>query len=493
MQPLPPKTREAAGATTWSAVEISCRYGAQFVVMLILARLLQPSDFGQIAMLVVFTSVATLLVDGGFSASLVQNQRASADDETTVFLFSTSAALVACAALWAGAPAIAGFYQEPSISPLLRFVSVTLPLAAIGSVPDAVLTRRLDFKSRTRAEIVATLASAFVAITAAWRGFGVWSLAWHAMTSTALRSLMLWRYSRWRPTGVFSAASFRRLFGFGGYLLLAGLLDTLALRLQSLLIGKLFDARALGYYALAQNTQQAPTSFVGSVLNRVGLPVFSSVAHQPEKLVGALRLSLRAALFVFVPCMVGIAVTAGPLIDLLYGKRWSGAAPILSLLALSAALWPLHVLNLAALNAQGRSHLYFRLEVVKKIVGVGLILACSPGGPLMIAAAVLATSLFGTFVNTWYTKRLLGYGLLAQLSDQRSTLLLSCAAALVGWAILHWNRPSLPATAAAILLAGIVYFVGARLSANPGLAELIALARGLRSPAQPPPPAETAP
>jgi O-antigen/teichoic acid export membrane protein len=477
--PATPLTHRAAGAAWWSALEISARYGAQFIVMIILARLLTPADFGLIAMLLVFTSIGALLVDSGFSTALIQRQNTNADDETTVFLLSTGASVFVAVILWLAAPAIADFYSQPELIPLTRLLLFVLPLGALASVPDALLTKKLDFKARAKAETFASLFSGVVAVILAWRGFGVWSLAWQGIVLISVRALLLWWYSGWRPRGRFHSASFRNLFGFGSYMLMSSLLDTISVRLQSLLIGKLFDSRTLGYYTLAQNTQQAPTSFMGSLLNRVGLPVFSTVADQPAKLLGALRLSLRAAMFLFVPCMLGIAVVAKPLMGLLYGARWESAAPILSILAVSAALWPLHVLNLAALSAQGRSDLFFRLELVKKIIAISLILAVSPFGPKAIAAAVLLASLFGVIINTWYSKRLLGYGLLAQLSDQRNTFALALTAALAGWTILHWNNPGMLPTLAAIGAAVVVYISGAILFRSAALAELVSIGRSL--------------
>jgi O-antigen/teichoic acid export membrane protein len=262
-------------------------------------------------------------------------------------------------------------------------------------------------------------------------------------------------------------------------MLLAGLLDALSVRLQSLLIGRMFDANVLGFYTIAQNTQQAPTSFIGGILTRVGLPVFSRVADQPTKLLGALRVSLRCALFVFIPCMVGIALVARPLVELLYGTRWDPAAPILTLLALSAALWPLHVLNLAALSALGRSDLYFRLELIKKIIAVVLIVSSAPFGAVAVAASVLAASVFAVAINTWYSRSLLGYGMIAQLSDQRGTLALAAVSAACGWSVLHWNPPSLAATAVSIALAAMIYLGGAYVFRNQGLRELIVLIRGI--------------
>lgn len=474
-------THRAAHATWWSALEITSRYGVQFAVMVVLARLLTPSDFGLIAMLLVFTAVAALLVDSGFGTALVQKQGTSDNDETTVFLFSSGASVAVAVGLWFAAPAIALFYAQPLLTPLTRLLLFVLPLSALAAVPDALLTQRLDFKARAKAEIIASLCSGALAILLAWRGLGVWSLAWQAVSAIGLRAALLWVYSGWRPRGRFELSAFRSLGGFGGYMLMANLLNTISLRLQSLLIGKMFDSRALGYYTLAQNTQLAPAQFMSGVLNRVGLPVFATVADQREKLVGALRLSLRVAIFVFVPCMVGIAVVAKPLIIILYGARWAPAAPLLTLLAVSATFWPLHVLNLAAIGARGRSDLIFRLEVLKRIVSIGLIVAASFYGVMAIAWAVLVSGLFAVAINTWYSKKLLGYGVLAQLLDQASTLAITGLAALTGWLVLHWMPPGAPAMILAIVGAAVVYLGTAALSRNTAFMEILELGRTMRS------------
>jgi len=469
----------AAHATWWSALEIIARYGVQFVAMLVLARLLTPADFGLIAMLLVFTTLAALLVDGGFGTALVQRQHTTDNDETTVFLTSLGMAVVLAVILWMAAPAIAAFYSQPTLTPLTRLLLFVLPLSALAAVPDALLTQRLDFRARANSEIIASLCSGVLAVALAWQGFGVWSLAWQAIAAIGLRALLLWLFSGWRPRGRFDTSSFRRLFRFGGYMLMANLLNTFSIRLQSLLIGRMFDSRALGYYTLAQNTEQAPAQFMSGVLNRVGLPVLSTVADQPAKLVGALRLSLRVAIFVFVPCMMGIAVVAHSLIIVLYGSRWTPAAPLLSVLAIAGMFWPVHVLNLAAIGALGRSDLVFKLEIIKRVVSIPLIVAGSFYGVLAVAWAVLVSSVFGVIVNTWYSHKLLNYGVLAQLRDQSATLLLSAVAAAVAWLASHWLAHAPLALTVAILAAATAYLGGAALGKILAWRELLEVAHAM--------------
>jgi O-antigen/teichoic acid export membrane protein len=477
---MPGLEKRAASAAWWSTLEILARYGVQFLVMVALARLLTPDDFGLIAMLLVFTSLGTLLVDSGFGAALIQRQQTTADDETTVFIFTMVAGVTAGAILALAAPAISAFFHQPRLADLTRVMAVVLPLGAFAAVPDALLTMKLNFRARARAEVVASLCSGTVAIILALQGFGVWSLAWQSIVSIGVRGALLWAYSGWRPLGRYRYASFRSLFGFGGYMLLTGLLNAAAVRLQSLLIGKLFDARTLGFYTLAQNTQQAPASLIDGILRRVGLPVFSTIAQDRIKLRAALRTSLRMAMFLFVPCMVGIAVVAKPLVELMYGARWIPAAQILGVLSLSAALWPVHILNLAAIGAQGRSNLLLRVEIAKQLIGIALIAAASQWGPLAIAWAVLASGVSGVGINAYYSKKLLDYGPVEQLVDQTATFVLSAIAAAAGWAILHWAAPGPISMLGAIMAAAVIYGVLAVLTGNIALNGLLSVVRTLR-------------
>lgn len=477
---MPNLETRAASAAWWSTLEILARYGVQFLVMVVLARLLTPDDFGLIAMLLVFTSIATLLVDSGFGAALIQRQQTTADDETTVFVFTMIVGVATALILALIAPAIAAFFNQPKLADLARVMAAVLPLGAFAAVPDALLTMKLNFRARARAEVIASLCSGTVAVALALQGFGVWSLAWQSIVSIGVRGALLWVYSRWRPLGRYRAASFRSLFGFGGYMLLTGLLNAAAVRLQSLLIGKLFDAPTLGFYTLAQNTQQAPASLIDGILRRVGLPVFSTIAQDRIKLRAALRTSLRMAMFLFVPCMVGIAVVAKPLVELMYGARWIPAAQILSVLSLSAALWPVHILNLAAIGAQGRSNLLLRVEIVKQLIGIILIVAASHWGPLAIAWAVLVSGVFGVGINAYYSKKLLNYGPVEQLFDQASTFGLSAIAAAAGWAVLHWTTPGPISMLGAIMAAAMIYGTLAALTGNIALNGLLSVVRTLR-------------
>lgn len=465
--------RRGAHAALWSALEMSARYGVQIATTIVLARLLTPSDFGLLAILLVFTSFGALLTDAGFGVALIQKRESTPDDETTVLCTTLLTSLLAVLILWFAAPGIASFYRMPEFVPTTHVMAWILPIGAMGAVPDALLTKRLDFQSRTHAQALSSVASAIVGIALSLLGAGVWSLVFQALTEAGVRTSLLWKFSAWRPRGRFCLKSLHGLFGIGGYMLLSGLLSTVSTRIQSLLIGKLFEARDLGLYSLAQNATQAPASFFGSVLNRVGLPMLSNLSDDRQRLRLALSFSLRVSMFVFLPCMVGIALLARPLVDLVYGPQWSSAAPMLTWLALATALWPVHVLNLVALSAQGRTDLYFRLEIVKNVTMALATLVASPFGPVMVSVAMLVTSVCAAVINTWYSGKILGYGLIQQSNDQLKTVLAAALAALPAWYILHWSHmPKWAAIACAAAAAGATYLACSAALRQPALREI---------------------
>ena len=478
---MEPFAYRATHASFWSALEIAARYGVQFVVMVVLARLLQPADFGLMAMLMVFIAFAALLTEGGLSSALVQKQKTTSDEEASVFLVNLVVGCMLAFALWMLATSVASFYREPMLVPLLHLSVWVLPLGAMAAVPNAILTQQLDFRTRAMAEFVASLLSGVLALWLAWRGHGVWSLAWQALVGAGLRAMLLWVLSGWRPRGRFDGRAFLGLLRFGGFLLLANVLNLVSVSLQSLLIGRLFDARTLGFYTLAKDTQQAPAQFMTSLLNRVGLPLFSTVAGDSAKLEEALRLSLRLSMFVFVPIMVAVAVVAEPLVMVLYGPTWGPSAPLLSVLALAAALWPLHVLNLAAISARGRSDLVLKLEIIKALISFPLIFFACFFGVQAIAWAVLVSSLVCAGINTRHSYLVLGCGLRAQLDEIRPTLLLTLLAAGSAWLALGMTTkyPVALALSAAVVI--VVYVGGAVIFRLQAWRSLIDSLRLLRS------------
>jgi teichuronic acid exporter len=437
-------------AITWSGADALFRQLLQTAISIALARLLSPEEFGTIALLYLFVGVASAFVDSGFSAALVRHQDVTHLDETTVFWFNLALGVLLAAALWAAAPLISGLFELPVLVPLTAIMALNVLISALGSIHITLLTKRLDFRTQMKVGAVATAAAGLVAIAMAWRGYGVWALAAQTLVATSVSTALLWFYSSWRPSAAFSRASARRLFGFGGYLLAAGLLDTFYNRMYTLLIGKYFGVRELGYFSRADGAKQMPVSVLATILTRVSFPAFAAAAEDKAQLRRGVRLALRAMMLLNVPMMLGMAALAEPFVLTLFGVQWLPAVPLLQVLCLGSVFWPLHVINLNVLTAQGHSHLFFRLEVVKKLVGIVLLVVGSFYGVMGIAWSQVVFGLLGFVINAHYTRLHLDYGPLAQVLD------------------------FLPMVAIAIPMALVVHWIGAQLELPP-VVELLGL------------------
>jgi teichuronic acid exporter len=451
--------QRALTATLWSGLDILLRQGLQFVVAIVLARLLSPTEFGTVATLAIFTGIAAVLMDGGLSAALIQRQDADHTDESTVFWFNLGIGLAIALALCASAPAIAAFFALPDLTPLTFAMALSVFVGGAGAIHTTLLSKRLEFRKLMKINASAALMSGCVAVTLALAGYGVWALAAQSVAMAVSTTLFLWLADAWRPALVFSRESARKLFGFGGYHLASSLLEALYSRLYTVLIGRLYGTRDLGLYSYAETTRQMPGSFMISVLARVALPMFSAAAHDRATLRRGMQLSIRGMMLLNAPIMLGIAALAEPAVRLLFGQQWSQAAPILRVLCLAGLFYPLHAINLHALMAQGHSNLMFKLEATKKTLGLALIFCGAGFGVLGIAWSQVLFSLASTAINAWYSRRLLGYGLTEQMRDAGPVVIAAGAMAAVVFAVqLHWH----PAPWLAILslgLAGAMVFL----------------------------------
>jgi O-antigen/teichoic acid export membrane protein len=281
---------------------------------------------------------------------------------------------------------------------------------------------------------VSTVISGVVAIVMAWKGYGVWALAVQTVAASLVTTALLWLLSAWRPKWLFSFKSVKRLFGFGGYMLASGLLDIAYNRIYTLLIGKFYGVHELGFYNRADNTKQLPVGVLSGIMGRVAFPIFSAAAHDVVKLRKGVQLALRLMMLVNIPMMLGLAAVAEPLITVLFGEKWLPAVPIMQVLCIGGIFWPLHVINLNVLMAQGHSHLFFRLEVVKKIVGSILLLIGTFYGVMGIAWSQVAFGIVGFFINSHYSRIHLQYGPSHQLRDTLPIFIIS----FIATAIVYW-------------------------------------------------------
>lgn len=408
---------KSISAVLWSAADIFSRRGIQFIISLILARLLTPEEFGTIAVLYLFIGIASIFVDSGFLEALIQRQDITSTDESTVFWFNLLMGSLVATVLWWLAPWIAAFFGLAVLIPLTKVMAINLFISALGAIHNTLLIKKLNFRTPMKIGAASTFLSGMVAVYLAIEGYGVWALAIQTMIATILSTSLLWIYSTWRPQLVFSFISVKRLFGFGGYLLLSGLLDTIYNRAYTLLIGKFYGFRELGFYSRAEGTKQLPVGILIGVLSSVVFPIFSEAAHEKEKLRRGVQLALRSIMLINLPIMIGLMATAEPVILTLFGSQWLPSVPILQVLCLAGALWPLHVINLNVLKAQGHSRLFFRLEVIKKIIGTVFLIIGAQYGVLGIAWSQVFFGVIAFLINAHYTRLYLDYGFVEQVLD----------------------------------------------------------------------------
>ncbi len=407
----------AIQAVFWGLLDRVGQHGIQFVITIILARLLVPEQYGLIGMLSIFIEVAKVFIDSGFGAALIQKKNTTDVDECSMFYFNLLVGLLAAGLLCALAPWVAAFYDRPILTPLTCALSVTLVLHSLGAVQSALLSKRIDFKTQLKVSMAATLLSGVIGITMAFRGFGVWSLVGQYIGSSFFRTLFLWRLNTWRPQWLFRWGALRGMFGFGSSLLASGVLNTVFDNIYLVAIGRLFSATHLGLYFGAQRMQNLVTLNITGVITQVAFPVFSLIQDDPVRLKSFMRKAMRMLALVNFPAMVGLALTARPLVHVLLTDKWAAAVGWLQLLCAAGLLYPFQALHLNALKAQGHSDLYFRLEVLKKTLIVILIAITYRWGVNGLIGGQIAMSVLSYYINSYYTGRFLHYHLGEQLLD----------------------------------------------------------------------------
>ena len=354
----------------WSGIGKFGTLALNFLSNLVLARLLLPSDYGAIGMLHVFIALSSVFVNAGFGSALIQKKNPTHLDYTSVFYWNLAASVIFYAALFFSAPAIARFYNMPELCKILRVQSLGLIVVAFAHVQSNQLQKQLRFRELSMRTIIATIIGTIVSITMALLGYGVWSLVFGNLVSSIASVFLLWWMSSWRPTREFSWQSLRELFNFGGLMALSSLVETLYSNLQSLIIGKWYSAKDLGYYTQARKLEGIPTTALSQIVGSVSFPVFSSLQDDKVRLVSAVRRNIKAVTYLNFPLMVLLIIIARPLITLLYGAKWEPSIPFFQILCIYSMVYTLNTLNTSVIKSLGRSGVFFIVQTSKRILGI---------------------------------------------------------------------------------------------------------------------------
>lgn len=392
-----------------------------------MARILTPADYGLVGMLAIFIAVSQSLIDSGFSQALIRKQDRSEIDNSTVFYFNIAVGVGLYFILFFCAPLIADFYNEPQLIPITRFIGLSLILNSFAVVQRALLTVSLDFKTQAKASFVGAILSGTIGISMAYTGFGVWAIVWQQISNLATVTILLWILSRWKPIWDYSWKSFRELFGFGSKLLASGLLDTIFKNLYLIVIGKFFKAPDLGYYTRAHQFADFASSNITGIFQRVTYPVLCTIQNDDIRLTDVYRRLLKTSAFVIFPLMMGLAAVAKPMIISFLTEKWLFSAILIQILCFSQMWYPMHAINLNLLQVKGRSDLFLKLEIIKKIITVIMLCITLPFGLIPMCLGMIVSSIIALVINTHYTGKLIHLGFLRQMKDLLPTLLLSIA------------------------------------------------------------------
>lgn len=403
---MTPSKRRVKSGLIWSAIDSFINQAISLVIMLVLASLLGPSDYGLVAMLAIFIAIAAVFVNSGFSSALIRKEDRDEKDYATTFFFSLAVSVVCYSILFFFAPVIADFYQHQELIDLTRIIALTVVMNAFAIIPRTKLTVELNFKSQAKANLTSLLCGGIIGLTMAFHGFGVWSLVAKQIISTFINVVMLNVLSPWKPTESFCTNTFKNLFGFGSKLLASNLLDTIYNNLYGLVIGKQFSATQLGFYNQANTLSSLPATTVTNVIQKVTYPMLSAMQGNGSKLDDAYLKTLKITTIVVFPLMFGLSIVSEPLVILLLGDKWNESAHLISILSMAFALYPVHAINLNMLQVKGRSDLFLKLEIIKKIIVTVVLFVTVPFGVVEMCVGIVVTSYISLFINTYYTAQL---------------------------------------------------------------------------------------
>lgn len=469
--------RETFKGTIWSSIERFSVQGISFIVMIIMARVLTPNDYGLVGMLTIFIAISQALIDSGFSQALIRKQDRSETDNSTVFYFNIAVGGILYLILFSCAPLIARFYDEPILVPLTRVISLSVLINSFVVVQRALLTVKIDFKTQAKASLTASVVSGAVGIIMVYTGWGVWSIVWYQITNLLINAILLWIFSKWRPTWQYSWSSFHELFGFGSKLAISAIIDTLYQNIYIIVIGKVFKAADLGYYTRAQQFAAFPSSNLTGIIQRVTFPVLCTIQDDDERLRNVYRRFLRMSAFIVFPLMIGLAAVAHPLVVILLKEQWAFTAILLQIICFSMMWHPIHAINLNLLQVKGRSDLFLKLEIWKKCVGVAILCTTVPFGLVAMCFGAIASSIISLIINTYYTGKLIDIGFFKQMRDLMPTLAYSLSMGLLVWCVVKM-MPTYPSQLISGLIIGTAYFILAtKATKSTDLRELISFIR----------------
>ena len=420
---------KAITGMAWSAIQNFAVQGISFAIGIILARILMPSDYGLIGMLAIFLAISQLFVESSFSSALIQKTDRTEVDYSTIFYFNLAVGVVFYLILFFSAPLIAQFFNAPQLTILTKVLSLNIIINSLSLVQQTRLTIKLDFKTQALISLFSVIISGTIGIFTAYRGFGVWALVIQSTSIALVRTVSLFYISKWVPLLIFSGSSFKQLFGFSSKLLGAGLVATIFNNIYSVLIGKIFAAKDLGFYTRARQYPEFLSGTSTSILQGVTFPILASLQNDRERMVSVYGRLMRMVVFFVVPALTLLALLSEPFIRFFLTEKWMPVAPLMQWLCFARMITPISALNMNILNAIGRSDLFFKVDISKLPLTVAALVITIPLGLLAVVIGHFVTTFICFFINAYYPGKLFGFGAARQIKEMRlvvyATLIMS--------------------------------------------------------------------
>ena len=465
----------AFNGVKWTSIEQVLSIGLSFVIGIIVARLVMPSDYGLIAMLGVFMALGGVFVNSGIATALVRHKENTQEDYSTAFYANVALGLVVYLVLYVLAPFISDFCEIPELKSVCRVYSLDVLLSSFTIVHVAKLTHEMRFKIQTYIKLVSLFVSGAVGISMAYYGYGVWALIWYSLSASILRTVLFWLFSGWHPSLVFSGKSVRYLFDFGSKMLLTSIIDVVYDNIYTLVIGKYYTATSAGYYNRSLQLSQFPQNLINHVVGGVVLPVLTPYQDDQSRLLSVYERLFRVTVFVTYPMMALMVVLAHPLIDLLLGQKWLPAVPYLQILVVAVVFTTLTIVNLNLFFVKGRSDIVLKIDILKKIIGFAIVVMMVPLGLKWICLGAVLYALASFVINCHQTDKLLGYGLWRQVRTALPSVFYSVVMSVAVFLCVQPIQSSFLQLVVGALVGILSYGALSSLFKEPALTELISM------------------
>ena len=441
----------------WRFAERCAAQLVTLIVSIILARILTPSDFGTVSLVMVFTTIMQVFVDSGLGTALIQKKNADDLDFSSVFYFNFAVCLILYAGMFIAAPYIAGFYNDVSLTPIIRVISLTIVISGVKGIQQSYVSRNMLFKRFFFATLGGTIFSAFLGIGMAYAGCGVWSIVAQQLSNTAIDTLILWITVKWRPKKMFSWSRLKSLLSYGWKLLASSLLDTVYNNLRNLVIGKIYTSADLAYYNQGDKFPKVVITNINASIDSVLLPSMSGEQENCERVKSMTRRAIKTSTYIMAPLMMGLLFCAEPIVKLLLTEKWLPCVPYLRIFCFTYMLWPIHTANLNAIKAMGRSDFFLKLEIIKKVMGLALLLFTMRISVMAMAYSLIVSGILSQIINSWPNWKLLNYNYFEQLRDILPSIIIAVGMGICVYFISFIPMPTIVTLLIQIVIGAVIY------------------------------------